>query len=164
MNLVVNTNYEYRLRIELSSRASCQPFLDLAEHGRYFIYVQRTSSAEDFSLTCPLTIQREPNKIWIPLVIGIVIIVVLFIGCNIGSRYNVIDYLLRQKDRWLKPVTSEPTAISYNLQSYTHDGTAAATTTTTVTPSDQIFPKKPTDTTNKAKRLRSLDAFRGFGN
>lgn len=153
----MNTNYEYHLRIESPARSTCQQLLSLGENGRYLLYV-RPASPTNSSLTCSLTVQREPNKIWIPIVVSVVILLVLLVGCNVASRYNFVDYLLRQKDRCLSRATSPIATISYNLQAYTGEGAPAATTEA------PAVPKKPAEPSGKTKRLLSLDAFRGFGN
>jgi hypothetical protein len=150
LNLTLNTNYQYRLRLETSSRGSCLETLHVRENGKYLLYVESPSVANSTAppqLKCTLTVEREPNNVAIPLIVGIVIIVVLFISCMVNTRLKLIDRLAKKKDYFLKRATAQQTPFAYDLHS-----PASATVSTDSAP-------KPA----KTKRLLSLDAFRGFG-
>ena len=154
LSLTLNTNYQYRLRLETSSRGSCRETLHVRENGKYLLYAQSPSIANSTAppqLKCTLTVERAPNNVAIPLIVGIVIIVVLFIGCLVTTRFKLIDRLSKKKVHFLKRGASQQTPASYDLQAPL-PATASATVPTDATP-------KPA----KTKRLLSLDAFRGFG-
>ena len=154
LNLILNTNYQYRLRLETSSRGSCLETLRVRENGKYLLYVESPSIANSTvppQLKCTLTVERAPNNVAIPLIVGIVIIVVLFIGCLVTTRFKLIDRLSKKRVHFLKRGSSQLTSLAYDLQAPL-PATASPTVSTDATP-------KPT----KTKRLLSLDAFRGFG-
>lgn len=151
LNLILNTNYQYRLRLETSSRGSCLETLRVRENGKYLLYVESPSIANSTAphqLKCTLTVDRAPNNVAIPLIVGIVIIVVLFIGCLVTTRFKLIDRLSKKKVHLLKRGASQQTPLSYDLQVPLPATTSSADDTS-----------KPV----KTKRLLSLDAFRGFG-
>lgn len=162
LNLTLNTKFNYRVRIEQSSASSCQEKLVLYENGYYVLNVQPAAPPRT-GLQCTLTTQRSPNNIYIPLIVGGVILLVLFIACVLAERFKLREQLLKLKKRYLQRRSPQESALSYDLQARapapTNDG-ADPTVSGTAAP---VTDKKPNSAaSSQSKRLLSLDAFRGF--
>ena len=153
----MNTNYAYRLRVEWpTTKSFCLQELAVREHGQYLVTV-RTGSGS--SLLCELTVRRAANKVYVPLIVGMILVVVLFFGCIIAKRFNLVDRLTALKNQCLKRRPIQESTRAYNLQPTVAGATAEPSLVKPPT-SDEAAPAKPT----KTKRLLCLDAFRGFGN
>jgi hypothetical protein len=162
LNLTFNTNYNYRIRIELSNISSCFESLTLYEHGQYILNVQSSSTNSSSNLTCRLTTQRSANNIYIPLIIGGVLLLVLFVFCIFAQRMKLREHLLNLKNHCFKNVPPQEPTHSYDLQ-------VCPPTVINTTDANPSIPKLPPihKVSNvivpRSKRLLSLDAFRGFG-
>ena len=156
LNVTLNTNYAYRLRVESSTKKSlCLLDLSVREHGQYLVTIR---SGSDTNLECEVTVRRVANNVSVPLIVGMILVVVLFFGCIIAKRFNVVDRLTALKNQCLKRRPIQESARTYNLQA-TVAGTTAEPSLVKASTSDEVILPKPT----KTKRLLCLDAFRGFG-
>ncbi|UJR27883.1 hypothetical protein I4U23_009148 [Adineta vaga] len=163
VDITLNTQFNYRIRIELNEILSCQETLILYEHGYYIFNVKLSSSSTtNSSLQCTLTTQRSPNNIYIPLIIGGIILLVLFLVCIIAQRYKLREYLLNLKNRLSKHVPSQESTHSYDLQTRTPVVTNDEINTNASTTKLPPIHKVSNVLVPRSKRLLSLDAFRGF--
>ncbi|CAF3370347.1 unnamed protein product [Rotaria sp. Silwood1] len=173
LNLTVNTKYNYRIRIELNNSSFCVETLSLYEHGQYVLNVQMslsssTNSSSNSDLRCRLITRRSANNIYIPLIVGGVILLILFIACIVAQKLKLRESLIKLQNRYLKrvpPPPSQETTHSYDLQVR-----SAATTTdpiNAISGNSTLTKLPPTNKISnvivpRSKRLLSLDAFRGF--
>ncbi|CAF0805606.1 unnamed protein product [Didymodactylos carnosus] len=185
LNLTFNTKYTYRVRIEFNNMTVCRETLNLYEHGQYVFNIQSNGSAVptngslDTGIKCTLITRRSSNNIYIPLIVGGVIVLVLFIACIVAQRVKLTEKLLKMKERIFNRVPSQQSQSSYDLQQ-THVTSAIVgssaisphitnhhheTTTATIDSVENHKSIPPLKTTNvtvsRSKRLLSLDAFRG---
>jgi hypothetical protein len=142
--------------------------LSLHEHGQYILHVQTSiNSTSDSGLKCFLSTQRSGNNIYIPLIVGGVILLILFIACIFAQRMKLREYLIDLKNHCFKYVPPQESAHSYDLQA-----SPPATTIEPINPTNEnpIMAKLPpiqkasNVVVPRSKRLLSLDAFRGFSN
>ncbi|CAF2506841.1 unnamed protein product [Rotaria sp. Silwood2] len=169
--LTVNTKYNYRIRIELSNTSFCIEPLTLYEHGQYVLNVQMssslsTNSSSNSDLRCSLITRRSANNVSIPLIVGGVILLILFIACIVAQKLKLRERLIELKNRLFKSVPpQQETTHSYGLQVRSP---ATATDSINATGGNSTLTKLPpiNKMSNvmvpRSKRLLSLDAFRGF--
>ncbi|CAF0889821.1 unnamed protein product [Rotaria sordida] len=171
LNLTVNTKYNYRIRIELNNTLFCIETLSLYEHGNYILNVKislssSTNSSSNSDLICTLITRHSPNNIYIPLIIGGIILLILFIACIVAQKIKFRERLIILKNRFFKSVPPpQETPHSYDLQARTSatatDPINATNGNSTLTKLPPI-PKISNVAVPKSKRLLSLDGFRGF--
>ena len=142
--------------------------LSLSEHGQYILTVQSpANSTSDSLLKCPLTTQRLGNNIYVPLIIGGVLLLILFIACILAQRMKLREYLIDLKNRCFKYVPPQESAHSYDLQSPAPVTAIEPLNTVNENPAIAKIPpiqKPPNIVVPRSKRLLSLDAFRGLSN
>lgn len=137
LSLILNTDFKYNLLITDSiNQTSCLTGLHPGEHGHYVINV--TANVTSTSFQCTVTVLRQPNNIFIPLIVAGVVLLVLFLGCVIVSRFKLFSRLHHKILQYWKE-RSLNRSLSYELEEPT------------------------SQSTKKSKRVLSLDAFRGFG-
>ncbi len=142
--------------------------LSLHEHGQYILAVQTaTNSTSDSPLKCPLTTKHAGNNIYIPLIIGGVILLILFIACILAQRMKLQEYLIDLKNRCFKYVPPQESTHSYDLQAPASVTAMETINAINENPTVAKLPpiqKPPNVIVPRSKRLLSLDAFRGFSN
>ena len=171
LNLTFNTKYKYHMRIEFNNTTFCLVTLILHEHGQYILNVQTsssstTNSSSNTNLTCLLTTRRSPNNAYIPLIIGGLILLILFIVCIVFQRLKLYKQLIKLKQHCFKHIPSQESAHSYDLQVRSSETTNDQINNTNRNSTQVKLPpiQKISHTiVPKSKRLLSLDAFRGFG-
>ncbi|CAF3282215.1 unnamed protein product [Rotaria socialis] len=173
-NLTINTKYNYRIRIELHNTSFCVQTLALYEYGQSVLNVQMSSTTTNSSSTsdikCTLTARRSGNHIYVPLIVGGIILLILFIVCLFAQRMKLRERLINLQNRCLKRIPQQESTLSYDLQTRTTPTATATTATDTIIATDanlaitKIPPihKISNVVVPRSKRLLSLDAFRGF--
>ncbi|CAF1481200.1 unnamed protein product [Adineta ricciae] len=161
IELTLNTKFNYRIRVELNPTSSCQDTLILYEHG-YYRFDVKLSSTTNSTFQCLLTRQRSPNNVYIPLIVGGVILLVLFVACLVAQRFKFRTFLINLRNRVSDRVPPQESAQSYDLQSRAPVTTNNEADTSTATAKQQSAHEMSNVLVPRSKRLLSLDAFRGF--
>lgn len=168
----MNTKYSYRIRVELNSGSSCIESATLHEHGKYSLNIQlmSTNSSTIFDLKCMLNTQRSAHNVYIPLIVGGIILLLLFLTCLIAQRLKAREYFMNLINRVFKNIPQQESTHSYDLQVRPPVTTTTANNDTvngqdTSLNATKIPPihKVTNAAVPRSKRLLSLDAFRGFG-